>query len=72
MFKIAQRTLEILRHLFPPISGDRVIDRAYWAIVQQRDELARRKRMAARRKRMSAEAQGVTTPRRRDGADTVR
>jgi hypothetical protein len=53
ILKIAQRTLRILRHLFPPSEmGDRVIDRAYWAAVHRRNELERRKREARRLLRM--------------------
>jgi hypothetical protein len=51
--KIAQRTLRILRDMFPPSGlGDRVIDRAYWAVVHHQNELAGRKRMARRARRM--------------------
>jgi len=58
ILEIAQRTLRILRHLFPPsgLSGDRVIDRAYWAVVHRHDELARRKREARRLLRMHPKA----------------
>jgi hypothetical protein len=64
ILKIARRTLRIIRHLFPPsgLSGDRVIDRAYWAVVHRHDELARRKR----------EARRLLRSRRVDGTGTVR
>jgi hypothetical protein len=58
ILKIARRALRILRRLFPPsgFSGDRIIDRAYWAAGHRRNELDRRKREARRLLRMLPKA----------------
>jgi len=57
ILKIAQRTLRILKDLFPSrgLNDKNAIERAYWAVLHRHAELARRKRMAA--------PQGATTPR---------